>query len=166
MPSIQVFQVCITHPGLPSGIVFDLRYCETASSNCRFDILFDDAELWADAPDVITGKLPNNHLGLITNTIRQVLITLQKYRLSVVDFSVHRFFAILENGDEVLRSFCAVDVRRKRRFQLRAGLANFNGLFATENLLALVRLDTDKNSLAHFTTSGGSSSGAQNFTAP
>ena len=103
---------------------------------------------------------------LTTNTIRQVLITLQKYRLSVVDFSVHRFFAILENGDEVLRSFCAVDVRRKRRFQLRAGLAHFNGLFATENLLAPVRLDTDKNSLAHFTTSGGSSSGAQNFTAP
>ena len=116
--------------------------------------------------DFVTDEFSDYHLSFAANAVRQHPIELYEYRLPVVDFAIHRFFAILENGDKLLRSLCAVDVCFERRFLPRTGLAYLNGFLTSHNEVAPFRLDTDKNSLIHFTTSGGSSSGAHSFTWP
>ena len=148
---------------VPPGILFHLTVGKAAP---RYFISDAEWARWCNSRNAVTYKLANDHSSFVTNAIRQVLITFYEFRLSVVDFAAHRFFSIPENGDKMLWGFRAVDVHLERRFQFWAGLTYLNGFFASHNEVAPFRPDTDKNGLAHSTTSGGSGSGAQNFTAP
>ena len=99
--------------------------------------------------DFVADKFANDHLRFATNTVRQQLIELYKYRISMVDFTIHRFFAIFENGDKLLRCFCAVNVRLERfSFSikvLRIIFPNFHSLLALQDEIAPFRPNAQKN---------------------